>query len=111
MEEKIFEMLREMKSDINEMKSDINGMKKDINGMKSDINEVKENQKMMRKTLDSVYEQVADLTIFKEETKIKLEEISNEIESTKVDINSLTMKMAHSDNQIIEIKRNLKKVK
>ncbi|SHH51684.1 hypothetical protein [Tepidibacter thalassicus] len=104
MEEKIFEMLREIKSEIN-------GMKTEINGMKSEIKEMKENQKVMHKTLNSVYEQVADLTVFKEESKIKLEEIANEIEYVKINVNSLTMKMAHSDNQIIEIKRNLKKVK
>ncbi|SMB91844.1 hypothetical protein SAMN00017405_2255 [Desulfonispora thiosulfatigenes DSM 11270] len=52
--------------------------------------------------MNAIYEQTAMLSEYKTEVVEKLEDI-------KVDINSLTRKVAQSDTQIIELKRDLRK--
>ncbi|MFT8348789.1 hypothetical protein [Clostridium saccharoperbutylacetonicum] len=86
-----------MKSDITEMKSDISEMKLDITEMKSDISEIKGK-------IDSVYEQTADLTEFRTETK-------EGFVSLNKDVRFIKHKIHQTEEEVFDIKDKLKIVK
>lgn len=61
--------------------------------------------------LEAVYNQTAVLTEFRTETNKILDKMDDKIDNLQVDVNNLSVKTISNDNKIIEISRNIKKVK
>lgn len=64
-----------MKKDISGLKEDVSGLKEDVSSLKEDVTELVRRPGPYREKLDAVYEQTAELTEFRTETKSDLAEI------------------------------------
>lgn len=78
-------------------------------------NEVKEVKNEVRKTnvaIDhEIKPKISALFDAREVDNDKLNTIDEKVDRVQIDVNNLTMKVVQSDNTIIELKRNMKKVK
>ncbi|BCZ45715.1 hypothetical protein psyc5s11_17820 [Clostridium gelidum] len=93
----ILENQTKMQSDITGMQFDITGIQSDITGMKSDITEIKGK-------INSVYDQTADLTEFRTETKDNFSSINKDVKFIK-------HKLHETEEDVFDIKDHLKIVK
>lgn len=88
--QKILAEIEDMKTDMQGMKADMQGMKADITDIKDDTaelkvgqNELKDRVVKLETNTEMIYDQVANLTEFKTETKDKLDQIIDDIEFLK----------------------------
>lgn len=66
-----------LKEDVAVLKEDVAGLKEDVSTLKVDVFNLKEGQKRIERKLDAVYEQTAELTEFRTETRQQLGEIKD----------------------------------
>ena len=88
-----------LKEDVTVLKEDVAGLKRDVTVLKEDITGLKEDVVEIKEDLKAVFNQTADLTEFRTETKEQLEVIRvnqevfiKEIHNTKVEIERLKKK-------------------
>lgn len=82
--------------------SDLLDMK--LKPLQSDIKDLKDGQNRIEKKLDAVYDQTADLTEFRTETKDKLNNISNGVNDIKDTINTVEVVTSKNWNDIAKLK-------
>ena len=66
------------------MENKINSMETKINFIESDIRELKDGQKRIEEKIETIYDQTANLTEFKTEVNIKLDELCDVENVTKL---------------------------
>lgn len=84
MEKEILELLKSMQQDIKGLKDEVSGLKDEVKEIKDEVNSLKEGQNRIEKKLDAVVEQTADLIEFRTSVTIKLDELKEVEEVTKV---------------------------
>lgn len=120
------ELLKQILNRLDSMEKDFNGrldsmgkdiygrfdsMEKNINNMEKDIREIKVDLKDVKQKVTAVYDQTADLTEFRTETRSELANISDKVDTVQMDVNNLTAKVAHSDNKILEFGKYIRNAK
>ncbi|MGL5084614.1 MAG: hypothetical protein ACRC68_02675, partial [Clostridium sp.] len=90
----------ELKSDVSELKSDVSELKSDVSELKSDVSELKSDVEVLKevqsshtiilegldKKMHSVYDQTADLSEFRTETKDMFDKTHSKIDLISTDI-------------------------
>ena len=89
MDEKIMELLKVIHEDINGIKTDITELKDSQVKIKTDITELKDSQVRIENKLDGVVDQTADLTEFRTNTRKSLDNITNEVQEIKNNLNKV----------------------
>lgn len=79
MENEILVLLNQINDKIDRNSEDIKGLTDDIKGLKGDIKALKEGQQRIENKLDIVYNQTAELTEFRTETKLGIESLQKDI--------------------------------
>ncbi|GKX66798.1 hypothetical protein [Inconstantimicrobium mannanitabidum] len=93
-----------MQNSIAEMQIDITGIQKDVSEVKVEMNLMKDDIKEIKYKVDTIYDQTADLTAFRTETKEKLN-------SVVTDIRFIQHKLSDTEKDIFQVKDYLKIVK
>lgn len=75
-----------------------------VGNIKSDIIEIKDGQKRIEQKIDSIYDQTADLTEFRTETKDVLDGVSKDIKFVK-------HKVQETEEDVFTIQSHLKIIK
>lgn len=82
MEEKIFELLKEMRQDMKDLKFD-------MKTMQNDMKQLKEGQQRLETEVKSIKEQTADLMEFRTEVKDKLDILTDVVQENCFEITHL----------------------
>ncbi|MCT4592734.1 MAG: hypothetical protein N4A57_00450 [Anaeromicrobium sp.] len=96
--------ISDMKTDISSMKTEISDIKIEMSDMKIEISDLKTGQARIEKKLDSVYEQTAELTEFREETSSEFYKIHNSLDFIKY-------QESETKEDLFKLKKNLKIIK
>ena len=80
----ILSKLDSMETKMNSMETKINSMETKINSMEGDIRELKDGQERIEEKIETIYDQTANLTEFKTEVNIKLDELCDVENVTKL---------------------------
>lgn len=78
------ELLKQILIKLDSMENKINSMETKINFIESDIRELKDGQKRIEEKIETIYDQTANLTEFKTEVNIKLDELCDVENVTKL---------------------------
>lgn len=78
------ELLKQILIKLDSMENKINSMETKINFMESDIRELKDGQKRIEEKIETIYDQTANLTEFKTEVNMKLDELCDVENVTKL---------------------------
>lgn len=76
--------MNSMETKMDSMEDKINSMEIKINSMESDIKELKDGQKRIEEKIETIYDQTANLTEFKTEVNMKLDELCDVENVTKL---------------------------
>lgn len=80
----ILSKLDSMETKMNSMEDKINSMETKINSMEGDIKELKDGQERIEEKIETIYDQTANLTEFKTEVNMKLDELCDVENVTKL---------------------------
>ncbi|MCI6190271.1 MAG: hypothetical protein MR691_10090 [Clostridium sp.] len=80
----ILSKLDSMETKMNSMETKMESMETKINSMESDIKELKDGQERIEEKIETIYDQTANLTEFKTEVNIKLDELCDVENVTKL---------------------------
>lgn len=113
MEDRTFELLEKMYSELIDFKKDMTEFKKDMTGFKDNMGSFKEQtsrnfQRIEAKLDGEIAPKIEALFDGYKSNSEKIEEVHDKIDNLQHDINSLAIKVANNDNRIIEIKRDLR---
>ena len=97
MEKEILDILKGMQNDMKSMQNDMKSMQNDIKSMNERLIGLETGQQRIEKKLDSVYEQTADLTEFRTETKQGIDNIQK-------DLNTMELVTSKNWNDIAQLK-------
>ena len=78
------ELLKQILIKLDSMENKINSMETKINFIESDIKELKDGQERIEEKIETIYDQTANLTEFKTEVNIKLDELCDVENVTKL---------------------------
>lgn len=78
------ELLKQILIKLDSMENKINSMETKINFIESDIRELKDGQERIEEKIETIYDQTANLTEFKTEVNIKLDELCDVENLTKL---------------------------
>ena len=78
------ELLKQILIKLDSMENKINSMETKINFIESDIRELKDGQKRIEEKIETIYDQTANLSEFKTEVNIKLDELCDVENVTKL---------------------------
>lgn len=78
------ELLKQILIKLDSMENKINSMETKINFIESDIRELKDGQKRIEEKIETIYDQTANLTEFKTEVNMKLDELCDVENVTKL---------------------------
>ena len=76
--------MNSMETKMNSMETKMNSMETKINSMESDIKELKDGQERIEEKIETIYDQTANLTEFKTEVNMKLDELCDVENVTKL---------------------------
>ncbi|MGM9977897.1 MAG: hypothetical protein ACI33J_03780 [Clostridium sp.] len=78
------ELLKQILIKLDSMENKINSMETKINFIESDIKELKDGQERIEEKIETIYDQTANLTEFKTEVNMKLDELCDVENVTKL---------------------------
>ncbi len=119
MDNKMFELMEKMYSEMLGMKKSQDNLQDDICGIKQEIIGVKQEVKQIGIKIEGeVIPKIEALFDgYKQNTERigslenKISDMDNKIDDLRLDINSLSVKTINNDNRIIEITRNIRSIK
>ena len=78
------ELVKQILIKLDSMENKINSMETKINFIESDIKELKDGQERIEEKIETIYDQTANLTEFKTEVNMKLDELCDVENVTKL---------------------------
>lgn len=103
--DKIFSLLEKIYVELQETKQGVKSNSSRLESLENDVKKIG-----MKIDSDLIPTDKAILDGYKQNTE-NINVIDEKIDKLQIDINNLSMKTANNDNRIIELSRNLKKVK
>jgi chromosome segregation ATPase len=102
----------EMRTDITGIKGHVSVLKDDVSELKDDVSELKSDVRIIGAKIDGeITDKIRALYDARAVMNDRFDTMDEKIDKLQIDVNGLTAKTAFNDNRIIEMSRDLKRVR